>query len=44
LVALTIIPWAAQWLVCYEIWHATGQWVGGGAHPERLDQDDKSAA
>ena len=44
LVALTIIPWAAEWLTCYEIWHAMGEWVGGGAHPEGLICNDRSAA
>jgi hypothetical protein len=32
-VAETIVPWIIDWLVCYEIWHATGRWVGGGRHP-----------
>lgn len=30
LIALTIIPWASLWLYYYEIWHATGEWLGGG--------------
>jgi hypothetical protein len=33
LVAETIVPWAALWLYHYEVWHATGEWLGGGAHP-----------
>lgn len=33
LVAHTLIPWSIQWLTCYEIWRATGEWVGGGRHP-----------
>ena len=28
----TIIPWAADWLACYEGWLATGEWTGGGRH------------
>lgn len=24
----TIIPWAAEWLVFYEIWKLTGEWLG----------------
>ena len=32
-VADTIIPWAAEWLHYYELWHATGQWHGGGHEP-----------
>ena len=29
----TIIPWAAEWLMYYEIWVVTGEWEGGGIHP-----------
>lgn len=29
----TIIPWAAEWLLYYEIWVVTGEWKGGGIHP-----------
>ncbi len=29
----TVLPWAAEWLFYYEIWLATGEWVGGGEHP-----------
>lgn len=32
-IADTIIPWAIDWLVSYEGWHATGKWTGGGRHP-----------
>jgi hypothetical protein len=31
--ARTIIPWAALWLNYYELWHATGKWLGGGHEP-----------
>lgn len=30
----TIIPWASLWLYYYELWHTTGEWLGGGEHPE----------
>ena len=30
LLAHTIVPWASRWLYFYEIWLATGQWMGGG--------------
>lgn len=33
LLAETILPWTAEWLLHYEIWLATGEWEGGGAHP-----------
>ncbi len=29
----TIIPWTALWLYYYELWHTTGEWLGGGEHP-----------
>ena len=33
-VATTIIPWLLLWLTYYELWHATGEWQGGGVeHP-----------
>jgi hypothetical protein len=42
LIANTIVPWASLWLFYYEMWLATGEWLGGGEHPnsakgERLD-------
>lgn len=33
-IALTIVPWSSLWLYFYEVWHATGEWLGGGVHPE----------
>jgi hypothetical protein len=32
-IALTIVPWASLWLYFYEVWHATGVWLGGGVEP-----------
>ncbi len=29
-VADTTVPWLALWLYYYEVWHATGEWLGGG--------------
>lgn len=29
----TILPWASLWLYFYELWHSTGEWLGGGEHP-----------
>lgn len=26
----TLIPWACEWLMHYEIWVCTGKWEGGG--------------
>lgn len=31
-IATTIVPWTSLWLYHYEIWHATGEWLGGGVH------------
>jgi hypothetical protein len=31
--ARTIVPWACEWLLHYEIWLVTGEWRGGGIHP-----------
>jgi hypothetical protein len=28
LIATTIVPWASLWLYFYEVWHATGEWLG----------------
>ena len=37
-IALTTIPWAAEWLFFYEIWLATGKWKGGGRHAPRYEE------
>jgi hypothetical protein len=28
LIVDTIVPWAAEWLLHYEVWLATGKWLG----------------
>lgn len=33
LVSRTIVPWAIDWIACYEFWLMTGKWSGGGRHP-----------
>lgn len=35
-IAETIVPWTIDWLASYEGWLATGEWTGGGRHPEPL--------
>lgn len=30
----TVIPWSVEWLHYFEIWLRTGEWTGGGEHPE----------
>ena len=38
LITLTIIPWAVEWLLHYELWLATGgTWCGGG-HELRTEE------
>ena len=38
LIADTIVPWACEWLIHYEIWLATGEWHGGGEEPSVDEQ------
>ena len=35
----TLIPWACEWLVHYEIWAGTGIWKGGGIEHENMAED-----
>lgn len=44
LVAETTVPWATLWLYYYELWHATGDWLGGGAHPRLRPRVARRAA
>jgi len=39
-IAQTIVPWLAMWLFYYEIWLSTGEWQGGGTHPNVDDKKD----
>jgi hypothetical protein len=34
LIARTIVPWASEWLLHFEVWKATGEWHGGGHEPD----------
>jgi hypothetical protein len=36
-IADTIVPWTIEWLYFYEIWQITGEWKGGGEHPQEID-------
>jgi hypothetical protein len=33
----TIVPWAMEWVACYELWLESGRWVGPEA-PHTLDE------
>lgn len=35
-----IIPWAAEWILFYEIWRLTGNWDGGGHSFSSEDFDE----
>lgn len=35
LISNTIVPWISEWLLYYEIWLTTGEWLGGGVHLDR---------
>jgi len=38
-IAATIIPWLSLWLYYYEVWQATGEWMGGGIeHGETIKE------
>jgi hypothetical protein len=37
----TIIPWTSLWLYYYEVWHLTGEWLGGGEHPVNTKPKNK---
>lgn len=38
LLSTTVVPWLLLWLMYYELWHATGEWLGGGEHPQASKQ------
>lgn len=37
----TFVPWSVLWLYYFEDWLATGEWKGGGKHPELRDEKRK---
>lgn len=38
-IAETIVPWAYLWLLYFEHWLATDEWLGGGKHPGESDAE-----
>jgi hypothetical protein len=42
LIATSIVPWASEWLLHYEIWRATGTWTGGGHEPKQGSKRDSN--
>lgn len=41
LIADSIVPWASEWLLFYEIWLPTGEWHGGGDWPPPCTSDSQ---
>ena len=39
MIADTILPWAALWLVFYELWCDTGRWLGPSSHDQRPKEE-----
>lgn len=39
----TIIPWVSDWLLYYEFWLVTGEWLGGGTHPSKKHYNSKKS-
>jgi hypothetical protein len=31
--AQSTLAWTSEWLLNYELWKFTGEWLGGGARP-----------
>lgn len=40
-VADTLVPWTCLWLFHYEVWVLTGEWHGGGKHPNERDRNEQ---
>lgn len=38
LIAETTVPWASEWLLYYELWHLTGEWLAPGVGRARVAQ------
>jgi hypothetical protein len=38
LIATTTVPWTAEWLTYYELWHLTGEWLARGVGYESVAQ------
>jgi hypothetical protein len=44
LITRTLLPWAAEWLLHYELWKFTHEWHGGGHEPRLSETDSPIAA
>ncbi len=43
-IADTIVPWAIDWLTCYELWQATGKWTGAGRDHRIVNREEACQA
>ena len=34
----TVVPWTSLWLFYFECWLISGEWKGGGMHPDRVSR------
>jgi hypothetical protein len=39
----TVIPWLSLWMAFYEMWHATGEWYGGGISHGPIEEIEPAA-
>jgi hypothetical protein len=37
----TFVSWASVWLFYFEEWLASGEWKGGGVHPQPADREEQ---
>jgi hypothetical protein len=40
-IADVVVPWISSWLYFYEVWLATGSWLGGGTHSEKPEHSNE---
>jgi hypothetical protein len=36
----TVLPWTSEWLLHYEFWLGTGNWLGGGLHSDIISPNE----
>lgn len=43
MIAQTIVPWTAEWLLHFEVWKVTNTWHGGGHEPIEIAEQQQFA-
>lgn len=43
-IADSMVPWAAEWLMHFELWLVTDEWRAGGEHPQPRDDREEHYA